>query len=116
MFLTLKGSIEKILLNGKEIFEKILKYFLILSLENKKGRFHNEILKFKKDEESTSNAEENGTNKILKIMRGVDSKDSEDFMNKYNCSLNDFTLSSKRWHEIINLNIRSLAKVRSGLY
>ena len=92
----------------QEIFEKILKYFLILSLENKKGRFHNEILKFKEDEESTSNAEEKGTNEILKIMRGIGSKDSEDFMNKYNCSLNDFILSSKRWHEIINLNITSI--------
>ncbi|MEG1696295.1 MAG: P-loop NTPase fold protein, partial [Acinetobacter sp.] len=100
----------------QEIFEKLLKYFLILSLENKKGRFHNEILKFKKDEESTSNAEEKGTNKILKIMRGVDSKDSEDFMNKYNCSLNDFILSSKRWHEIINLNIIDQNQISLDLY
>lgn len=100
----------------QEIFEKLLKYFLILSLENKKGRFHNEILKFKKDEESTSNAEEKGTNKILKIMRGVDSKDSEDFMNKYNCSLNDFILSSKRWHEIINLNIIYQNQINLDLY
>ena len=100
----------------QEIFEKLLKYFLILSLENKKGRFHNEILKFKKDEESTSNAEEKGTNKILKIMRGVDSKDSEDFMNKYNCSLNDFILSSKRWHEIINLNIIDQNQINLDLY
>lgn len=100
----------------QEIFEKLLKYFLILSLENKKGRFHNEILKFKKDEESTSNAEEKGTSKILKIMRGVDSKDSEDFMNKYNCSLNDFILSSKRWHEIINLNIIDQNQINLDLY
>ena len=100
----------------QEIFEKLLKYFLILSLENKKGRFHNEILKFKKDEESTSNAEEKGTNKILKIMRGVDSKDSEDFMNKYNCSLNDFILSSKRWQEIINLNIIDQNQINLDLY
>lgn len=100
----------------QEIFEKFLKYFLILSLENKKGRFHNDILKFKKDEESTSNAEEKGTNKILKIMRGVDSKDSEDFMNKYNCSLNDFILSSKRWHEIINLNIIDRNQINLDLY
>jgi len=100
----------------QEIFEKLLKYFLILSLENKKGRFHNEILKFKKDEESTSNAEEKGTSKILKIMRGVDSKDSEDFTNKYNCSLNDFILSSKRWHEIINLNIIDQNQINLDLY
>ena len=100
----------------QEIFEKFLKYFLILSLENKKGRFHNEILKFKEDEESTSNAEEKGTNEILKIMRGIDSKDSEDFMNKYNCSLNDFILSSKRWHEIINLNIIDQNQITLDLY
>ncbi|MEG2884334.1 MAG: hypothetical protein RR884_07080, partial [Acinetobacter sp.] len=100
----------------QEIFEKLLKYFLILSLENKKGRFHNEILKFKKDEESTSNAEEKDTNKILKIMRGVDSNDSEDFMNKYNCSLNDFILLPKRWHEIINLNIIDQNQISLDLY
>lgn len=100
----------------QEIFEKLLKYFLILSFENKKGRFHNEILKFKKDEESTNNAEEKGTSEILKIMRGVDSKDSEDFMNKYNCSLNDFILSSKRWHEIINLNIIDQNQINLDLY
>ena len=100
----------------QEIFEKLLKYFLILSLENKKGRFHNEILKFKKDEESASNAEEKGTSEILKIMRGVDSKDSEDFMNKYNCSLNDFIFSSKRWHEIINLNIIDQNQINLDLY
>jgi hypothetical protein len=98
------------------IFEKFLMYFLILSLENKKGRFHNEILKFKKVEESASNAEEKDKNKILKIMRGIDSKDSEEFMNKYNLSLNDFILSSKRWHEIINLNIVDYNQINSDLY
>lgn len=100
----------------QEIFEKILKYFLILSLENKKGRFNNEILKFKEDEESTSKVEEKGTNKILKVMRGIDSKDSEEFMNKYHCSLNDFIFSPKRWSEILNLNIIDKAQINAELY
>lgn len=100
----------------QEIFEKFLKYFLILSLENKKGRFHNEILKFKKDEESTSNAEEKGTNKILKIMRGIDSKDSEEFMDKYNLSLNDFIFSPQIWNEILNKNIIDDEIIKKEMY
>ncbi len=32
-----------------EIFKKVLKAFLILSLENKKGRFHRKVLNFKPD-------------------------------------------------------------------
>lgn len=105
-----KGTFDQI------IFEKILKYFLILSLESKKGRFHKEILKFKEDEDSISNVEEKDTNKILKIIRGIDSKDSEDFMNKYNLSLNNFLLSSKRWDEIIRLNIIDQSQIYAELY
>ena len=97
-------------------FEIFLKYFLILSLENKKGRFHNEILKFKKDEESISNAEEKGTNKILKIMRGIDSKDSEEFMDKYNLSLNDFIFSPQIWNEILNKNIIDDEIIKKEMY
>lgn len=100
----------------QEIFDKLLKYFLILSLENKKGRFHTEILKFKKDEEPTSKIEEKSTNKILKVMRGIDGKDSEEFMNKYNLSLNDFILPSKKWHEIICLNIIDRNQINLDLY
>lgn len=100
----------------QEIFEKLLKYFLILSLENKKGRFHNEILKFKKDEESISNAEEKGTNKILKIMRGIDSKDSEEFMDKYDLSLNDFIFSPQIWNEILNKNIIDDEIIKKEMY
>lgn len=40
----LKGSFDS------EIFKKVLKAFLILSLENKKGSFEKQILEFRKDE------------------------------------------------------------------
>lgn len=100
----------------EEIFEKLLKYFLILSLENKKGRFHNEILKFKEDEKPTIGIEEKSTNKILKAIRGIHSKDSEEFMNKYNLSLTDFILSPKIWNKIINLNIVDQNQINLDLY
>lgn len=100
----------------QEIFEKLLKYFLILSLENKKGRFHNEILKFKEDEKPTIGIEEKSTNKILKAIRGIHSKDSEEFMNKYNLSLTDFILSPKIWNKIINLNIVDQNQINLDLY
>lgn len=100
----------------QEIFEKILKYFLILSLENKKGRFQNEILKFKEDEEKNNKIEEKDKNEILKIFRGIDSKDSEEFMNKYGLSLSDFIFSPEVWNEIINLNIVDKNKIDLELY
>lgn len=101
---------------NQEIFERILKYFLILSLENKKKRFHKEILKFKEDEETTSQIEEDGGDTILKIMRGIDSKDSEEFMDKYNLSLNDFIFSPHIWNEILNRSIFDEQRIRNELY
>lgn len=49
-------------------------------------------------------------------MRGVDSKDSEDFIYKYNLSLNEFIISSDLWDEILNLNIIDKDKIEKELY
>ncbi|WP_262478995.1 NTPase [Acinetobacter schindleri] len=54
--------------------------------------------------------------KILKSFRGITSLDSEKFMNKYNCSLNDFIFSPKLWNEILNLNILDGKNINSELY
>ena len=99
-----------------EIFEKILRCFLILSLENKKGYFEKVILEFKKDK--TVNGEEKTDTKpdILKSFRGISSTDSENFMNKYQFSLSDFIFSPSLWNEILNLNIIEISKIKKELY
>ncbi|MHA3116822.1 hypothetical protein E0H86_13275 [Acinetobacter sp. ANC 4635] len=100
----------------QDIFEKLLKSFLILSIENKKGRFDKEILRFKKDEYEGKNAKDNSEKVILKIMCGINSRDSEDFMNKYNLGLNEFIISPNLWNEILNLNIIDKSKIEEELY
>jgi hypothetical protein len=99
-----------------EIFGTILKSFLILSLENKKGYFEKTILEFKKDEKLDDDKKIDSTSKILKSLRGINSTDAEKFMNKYNFSLNDFIFSPKLWNEILNQNILDEQKVRNELY
>ncbi len=59
-----------------DIFQKILKAFLILSLENKKGTFEKKILEFKKNEAVENNKKDDLPSLISKSIRGIDSKDS----------------------------------------
>lgn len=99
-----------------EIFGKILKSFLILSLENKKGYFEKAILEFKKDKIVDDEKKIDTKTDILKSLRGISSTDSEKFMNKYNCSLNNFIFSSNLWNEILNLNIIEVSKIEAELY
>lgn len=105
-----KGNFEN------EIFRKTLKAFLILSLENKKGRFQNKILAFKNDEVVENKKESDATSRILKSLRGINSKDSEQFMNKYNCALKDFVFTRELWNEILNLSILDEQKINDELY
>ncbi|MFC2996090.1 hypothetical protein ACFODO_12590 [Acinetobacter sichuanensis] len=100
----------------KEIFGRILKSFIILSLENKKGYFERTILEFKKDEKVDDGEKANAQSRILKSFRSISSTDSEKFMNKYNCSLNDFIFSSNLWNEILSLNIIEVSKIKEELY
>ena len=99
-----------------EIFGTILKSFLILSLENKKGYFEKTILEFKKDKKSDDDKKIDSTSKILQSLRGISSVDAEKFMNKYNCSLNDFIFSPKLWNEILNQSILDEQRIRNELY
>lgn len=89
---------------------------MILSLENKKGRFEKKILNFKKDERLEEEKNTDTTNTILKSWRVITSSNSEKFMNKYNCSLNDFIFSSKLWNGILNLNILDDQRIIDELY
>lgn len=109
-YFDLKGSFDS------EIFKKVLKAFLILSLENKKGSFEKQILEFRKDEKLEEEKKIDTTSKILKSFRGITSLDSEKFMNKYNCSLKDFIFSPRLWNEILNLNILDEQRVNDELY
>lgn len=109
-YFDLKGSFDS------EIFKKVLKAFLILSLENKKGSFEKKILEFRKDEKLEEEKKIDTTSKILKSFRGITSLDSEKFMNKYNCSLKDFIFSPRLWNEILNLNILDEQRVNDELY
>ncbi|MCO8096515.1 hypothetical protein NI462_04895 [Acinetobacter lwoffii] len=98
------------------MIRKVLKAFLILSLENKKGSFEKQILEFRKDEKLEEEKKIDTTSKILKSFRGITSLDSEKFMNKYNCSLKDFIFSPRLWDEILNLNILDEQRVNDELY
>ena len=86
-----------------EIFEKVLKAFLILSLENKKGRFHKEILNFKPDlkEEISKKPEE----KIAESISGFEGNDAQEFKRKYQMRLGDYIFTQKLWDQILNKNI-----------
>lgn len=100
----------------QEIFDKILKGFLILSLENKNGRFEKRILEFKKDEVIEYEQKKDIRSEILKSIRGIDSHDSKEFMDKYDLSLKDFIFSKEQWEEILNINILNEKNINSELY
>src|SRR5690606_22636806 len=67
-YFVLKGNFDN------EIFEKILKAFLILSLENKKGRFDKEILNFKLDQNNDSSRKPE--DKIADAISGFEGDDA----------------------------------------
>ena len=98
-----------------EIFEKILKAFLILSLENKKGRFKNEILNFKDDEQKPITDEEKRKRALQHLLSFV-GDDAHDFQKKYQLSLMEYIFSKKLWNEILNINIIDGKKINNELY
>lgn len=97
-----------------EIFNKVLKAFLILSLENKKGRFDEEILNFKLDQNGDGSQEIK--NKIAEIMSGLKGNDAQKFKEKYQMSLSDYIFTQKLWDEILNKNIISDVIIETELY
>jgi len=98
------------------IFEKILKSFLILSLENKFGRFYNGILNFKKDillDEKPSQQEYE--NKIFESILWFEGEDAQNFRRKYNCNIKNFVFSIKLWSNILDMNILDESKIKEEL-
>src|SRR5690606_33941945 len=107
-YFVLKGNFDN------EIFEKILKAFLILSLENKKGRFDKEILNFKLDQNNDSSRKPE--DKIADAISGFEGDDAHEFKKKYQMSLSDYIFTQKLWDEILNKNIISDVIIETELY
>ncbi len=94
-----------------EIFEKILKSFLILSLENKKGRFDKEILNFKDNNE---NDEDYAS--VENYFVGFIGLDANLFYKKYSFELSKYIFSQKLWDQILNKNIIDDKIINKELY
>lgn len=97
-----------------EIFRKVLKVFLILSLENKKGRFDKEILNFKIDQ--TNDSSKKPEEKIEEILSGFKGNDAKEFKEKYQMSLSDYIFTQKLWDQILNKNIINCSLIQNELY
>ncbi|OTG62491.1 hypothetical protein B9T29_06770 [Acinetobacter sp. ANC 3903] len=97
-----------------EIFEKLLKAFLILSLENKKGRFDKKIFNFKPDLDEKLNKEP--VDKIAEAISGFEGDDAQEFKKKYQMSFNDYIFSKNLWDQILNKNIITDALIEAELY
>ncbi|WP_218697591.1 P-loop NTPase fold protein [Acinetobacter harbinensis] len=97
-----------------EIFEKVLKAFLILSLENKKGRFEKEILNFKLDElEPTADEKRK---RALRHLSSFVGEDAQKFQKKYQMRLNEYIFSKNLWNQILNLNSLNDEIINKELY
>ena len=97
-----------------EIFEKVLKAFLIISLENKKGRFEKEILNFKLDElEPTADEKRK---RALRHLSSFVGEDAQKFQKKYQMRLNEYIFSKNLWNQILNLNILNDEIINKELY
>lgn len=97
-----------------EIFKKVLKAFLILSLENKKGIFDKEVLNFKSDINGENSKKP--VDKIAEALSGFEGNDAQDFKRKYQMSLNEYIFSKELWDEILNKNIINDSLINDELY
>lgn len=98
-----------------EIFEKVLKAFFILSLENKKGRFEKEILNFKLDELEPITDEEKRKRALQHLLSFI-GDDAQDFRKRYQMRLNEYIFSKNLWNEILNKNIIDDEIINKELY
>ncbi|MBP8006059.1 MAG: hypothetical protein KAZ18_04090 [Acinetobacter sp.] len=87
---------------------------MILSLENKKGRFDKEILKFKSN--SSEGDSKNPEKKIAEAFSGFEGNDAQEFKQKYQMNLNEFVFSKQLWNQILNKNIITDALIETELY
>ena len=97
-----------------EIFKKVLRAFLILSLENKKGRFDKEVLNFKSDlnEENSKKP----VDKIVESISGFVEEKAQEFKKKYQMNLAEYMFSKDLWDQILNKNIINDSLISNELY
>ena len=98
-----------------EIFKKVLRAFLIISLENKKGRFKGEVLKFKPDDKEPTTDEEKHTRAFQNLVSFV-GEDAQIFYKKYQMKLNEYIFSKELWNQILNKNIINDSLINEELY
>ncbi len=97
-----------------EIFKKVLKAFLILSLENKKGRFHREILNFNPDLQME--VPKKPEDKIAEAISGFEGNDAQEFYKKYQMGMEGYIFNQKLWDQILNKNIILDETINNELY
>lgn len=97
-----------------EIFKKVLKAFLILSLENKKGRFHKEILNFNPDLQME--VPKKPEDKIAEAISGFEGNDAQEFYKKYQMGMQGYIFNQKLWDQILNKNIILDETINNELY
>lgn len=97
-----------------EIFKKVLKAFLILSLENKKGRFHKEILNFNPDLQME--VPKKPEDKIAEAISGFEGNDAQEFYKKYQMGMEGYIFNQKLWDQILNKNIILDETINNELY
>ena len=97
-----------------ELFQKILKAFLILALENKIGRFDKKILNFKSELEDISNKDP--VNKIAESISGFVGENAQEFKKKYQMNLTEYVFSKDLWDQILNKNIINDSLINDELY
>lgn len=88
---------------------------MILSLENKKGRFEKEILNFKLDELEPMTDEEKRKRALQHLLSFV-GEDAQKFQKKYQIRLNEYIFSKDLWNQILNLNILNDEIINKELY
>lgn len=86
--------------SNDELFDLVLKYFLIFSLEQRNSGFYEEFLKFK----NSNSDDDNSENKLT----------SNDFKLKYGLSeFNEYILNTNTWNNIIVNNIIEKEEIKN---
>lgn len=94
-----------------ELFEIFLKAFLILSLENKNGRFKKKVLEFKENDK-----EDTDYQTVENYSLGFIGSDANSFYKKYNLELREYIFSQELWDKILRENLIDGEKIKDELY
>ncbi|MHA3048682.1 P-loop NTPase fold protein [Acinetobacter sp. ANC 4639] len=97
---------------GSELFIRVLKYFLIFSLEVRAGTFQKLILEFKEDAENEDEKEYGSL-----VLKKLQNKSRNFFMNKYNIPEHEYYIFDKEtWTDIIIFNKLNQEEINKQLF